>query len=75
MGVERKKQSGWQDCDCARSEVTAHSAAAEPAGGKTLGQEISSEQEHRASAAAVISPSYVTGQRFHWEPQRSADTE
>lgn len=34
MCVERKKQSGWQDCDCARSEVTALSAAAEPAGGK-----------------------------------------
>lgn len=41
------------------------------------GQEISSERERRASAAAaaVISPSYVTGQRFHWEPQRSADVD
>lgn len=56
--------------------MTAHSAAAVPVEGKKKpGQEISSEQERRASAAAVISPSYVTGQRFHWEPQRSADAE
>lgn len=56
--------------------MTAHSAAAVPAEGeKKHGQEISSEQERRARDAAVISPSYVTGQRFHWEPQRSADEE
>lgn len=75
MDVERKEQRSWQDRDCARSEVMAHSVAVEPAGGKKLGQEISSEQGSHASSAAVISPSYVTGQRFHWEPQRSADTE
>lgn len=55
--------------------MTAHSAAVAVEGEKKPGQEISSERERRASAAAVISPSYVTGQRFHWEPQRSADAE